>query len=531
MDLEGGRAKIAGGTAEVNKWLVAVTVMLPTLIEIIDSSVANVSLDHIRGSLSSGVDEAAWVLTSYLVSNAIIIPMTGWLSRVFGRKRYLIFSVVIFTVSSFMCGASTSLGMLVFFRVIQGLGGGAMQPMSQSILLETFPPEEHGMAMAIFGIGTLFGPIVGPLLGGYITDTLSWRWIFYVNIPIGLLAVFMISVFIYDPSYLRERRGEKADVWGLALLTIWVGALQIVVDKGQREDWFHSDFILILAAVAVLAFILFVIVELRFAKNPVVDLRVFRNLSFTGGNAVMFVAFFNLLGSIVLLPLYAQLLLGYTATLAGLVLSPGGIATIFTMLFAARFIGKHNPKYPLFFGILICALSTWKMSHLSLGADFSALVWSRVYLGLGMGLTFIPLTTLTLSSIPKPQMGNATGIYNLLRNLGGSIGVAFSTTMFARRAQVHQSRLVEHLTPFDSSFVEAVERGKALLQMRGIPEASSEKAILGRIYSEVVRQATMMGFNDAFLILSILMLSVMPLLFLLRRPAHQTRPAETTEFH
>ena len=524
MDEEGGRLGIAGGGATTNKWLVALTVMLPTLIEIIDTSVANVSLDHIRGSLSSGVDEAAWVLTSYLVSNAIIIPMTGWLSRAFGRKRYLLFSVIVFTIASFMCGASTSLEMLVFFRVIQGLGGGGMQPLSQSILLETFPPEEHGTAMAIFGVGAMFGPIVGPLMGGYITDTLTWRWIFYINIPIGLIAISMISMFIRDPSYLRERRGEKADIWGIALLTVWVGALQVVLDKGQREDWFHSDFILILAAVSVLAFVLFVIVELKFAKNPVVDLRVFRNITFSGGNIVMFIAFFNMIGSIVLLPLYAQLLLGYTATLAGLVLYPGGFATLFIMPFVARFIGKHNPKYPLFFGVLVCAFSSWKMSQFSLGSDFNALVWPRIYLGLGMGLTFIPLTTLTLSSIPKQQMGNATGIYNLLRNLGGSIGVAFATTMFARRAQVHQSRLVEHLTPFDSSFMEAVEKGKALLHMRGIPEASSEKAILGKIYSEVVRQATMIGFNDTFFILSIMMLCILPLLFLLRRPAHQTRP-------
>jgi DHA2 family multidrug resistance protein len=524
MNGQEGRFANAVGAIGASKWIVAVTVMLPTLIEIIDTSVANVSLDHIRGSLSSGIDESAWVLTSYLVSNAIIIPMTGWLSRTFGRKRYLTFSVLLFTASSFLCGSSTSLGMLVFFRVLQGIGGGALQPISQAILLETFPPREHGMAMAIFGIGAMFGPIAGPLMGGYITDTMSWRWIFYVNIPIGLFAVFMISVCIQDPPYLRRHKGEKVDTWGIALLAVWVGALQIVVDKGQREDWFRSDFILVLSAISVLALFLFVIVELRIAENPVVDLRAFRNVSFSSGNIVMFIAFFNLLGSIVLLPLYAQLLQGYTATLAGLVLSPGGVATLLTMPLVGRYIGRHNPKYPLFLGVVVCALSTWTMSHFSLAADFNALLWPRIYLGFGMGFLFIPLTTLTLSSVPKAQMGNATGIYNLLRNLGGSIGVAFSATMFTRRAQVHQSRMVEHLTPLDEGLRAALAKGQALLPSRGIPDALAENVTLARIYREVIRQATMMGFNDAFFMLSVLMACVLPLLFLLRRPAHQTSP-------
>ncbi len=513
----------AGGIG-AGKWIVAITVMLPTLIEIIDISVANVALDHIRGSLSSGIDESAWVLTSYLVSNAVIIPMTGWLARTFGRKRYLTFSVLLFTFASLLCGSSTSLGMLVFFRVLQGIGGGALQPMSQAILLETFPPREHGMAMAIFGVGAMFGPIAGPLMGGYITDALSWRWIFYVNIPIGLFAVFMIRMFIQDPPYLLHRRGEKVDAWGIALLTVWVGALQIVVDKGQREDWFHSDFILVLSGIVVLAFLLFVIVELFVAEHPVVDLRAFRNIPFASGNVVMFVAFFNLLGSIVLLPLFAQLLLGYTATLAGLVLSPGGIATLVTMPLVGRYITRHNPKHALVLGILLCAFSTWTMSNFSLNADFDSLLWPRIYLGFGMGLLFIPLTTLTLSSIPKPQMGNATSIYNLLRNLGGSIGVAFSATMFSRRAQVHQSRLVEHLTAMDEGLRAAVAKGQALLPSRGVPEATAGNTALGRIYGQVVRQATMMGFNDAFYLLSWMMACVLPLMLLLRRPAHQTTP-------
>ena len=525
MNGRGNRFDNAIGAMRDSKWIVAVTVMLPTLIEIIDVSVANVSLDHIRGSLSAGIDEAAWVLTSYLVSNAIIIPMTGWFARTFGRKRYLLFSILLFTAASFLCGSSTSLGMLVFFRVLQGIGGGALQPLSQAILLETFPPREHGIAMAIFGIGAMFGPIAGPLMGGYITDTLTWRWIFYVNIPIGLLAVAMVTMFIVDPPYMRRTEKVRVDTWGIVLLTLGIGALQIVLDKGQREDWFHSDFILVVSAISVLSLIAFVIVELFFAEQPIVDLRAFKNIPFTSGNVVMFVAFFNLLGSIVLLPLYAQILLGYTATLAGLVLSPGGVATLVTMPVVGKLIVKRNPKYILALGILLCAFSTRQMAGFNLASDFSSLMWPRIYLGFGMGLLFIPLTTLTLSSIPRPQMGNATSIYNLLRNLGGSFGVAFSTTIFARRAQFRQSHLTEHLTWFDRNFSAAVEWGQGILAGRGIPETAAKGTSMKMIYAQAVRQATAMGFNDAFWILSVLMACVLPLLLLMRRPEHQNGSA------
>jgi DHA2 family multidrug resistance protein len=314
------------------------------------------------------------------------------------------------------------------------------------------------------------------------------------------------------------------DAWGIALLTVGIGALQIVLDKGQREDWFHSDFILVFALISALSLAAFVIVELFYAEHPIVDLRAFKNIPFTSGNVVMFVAFFNLLGSIVLLPLYAQILLGYTATLAGLVLSPGGIATLVTMPVVGKLIVKRNPKYILALGILVCAFSTRQMAGFNLTSDFSSLMWPRIYLGFGMGLLFIPLTTLTLSSIPRPQMGNATSIYNLLRNLGGSIGVAFSTTMFARRAQLHQSHLTEHLTWYDRNFSAAVEWGRGMLAGRGVPETAAEGTSMKMIYGQAVRQATAMGFNDAFWILSVMMVCVLPLLLLMRRPEHQNSP-------
>lgn len=499
----------------MNKWLVAITVMLPTLIEIVDTSVVNVSLDHIRGSLSAGIDESTWTITSYLVSNAIIIPMTGWLSRLFGRKRYLIFSISMFTLSSLFCGSAWNLQSLVFFRILQGIGGGALQPISQSILLETFPPRQHGMAMAIFGIGIMFGPIIGPLLGGWITDNWSWHWIFFINIPIGIISILMVLFFIVDPPYMKRLK-MKIDYWGLAFLAIGLGCLQIVLDKGQREDWFSSSFITWLSLTSLVSLVLFAIVEF-FAKHPIVNLKAFKNLTFSTGNVVMFFAFFNLLGSIVLLPIYLQTLMGYTATLAGLVLGPGGIATLIAMPIAGRLVTKINPKAILAFGIIMAAYSTYLMSQFNLLADFNTIIWPRVVLGVGMGFLFIPLTTLTMSSIRKEDMGNASAIYNLLRNLGGSFGVAFVTTMLARRAQLHQVHLVEHLTPFNTGYQLTLSRVDQFLQHMGVDVSTAQQGSLSVIHGQLLRQASMLSFNDAFYLLSVLLICTLPLLLLIRR--------------
>jgi DHA2 family multidrug resistance protein len=499
----------------MNKWLVALTVMLPTLIEIIDTSVVNVSLDHIRGSLSAGIDESTWTITSYLVSNAIIIPMTGWLSRYFGRKRYLIFSISLFTLSSLFCGLAWNLQSLVFFRILQGIGGGALQPISQSVLLETFPPIQHGMAMAIFGVGIMFGPIVGPVLGGWITDNWSWHWIFFINIPIGIISILLVILVIIDPPYMKRMK-MKIDYWGLAFLSIGLGCLQIVLDKGEREDWFTSNFITWLSIVAAVSLTLFIIIEL-FAEHPIVNLKTFKNLTFTTGNIIMFSAFFNLFGSIVLLPIFLQSLMGYTSTLAGMVLGPGGFATLFAMPVAGRLITKTNPKRLLGFGIIVAAYSTHLMSQFNLAADFYTIIWPRVVLGVGMGFIFIPLTTMTMSGIRKEEMGNAAGIYNLLRNLGGSFGVAFVTTMVARRAQFHQNHLVAHLTPFDTRYQIASSQLSQSLQQKGFDAVSSHNAGLSGLYGQLLRQASMLSFNDAFYLISILMICTFPLLLLMRR--------------
>jgi DHA2 family multidrug resistance protein len=483
----------------MNKWIIALTVMLPTLIEIVDTSVVNVALDHIRGSLSAGIDESTWTITSYLVSNAIIIPMTGWLSRLFGRKRYLIISISLFTLSSLLCGLSWDLQSLIFFRVLQGIGGGALQPISQSILLETFPRKQHGMAMALFGVGIMFGPIIGPLLGGWITDNWSWHWIFFINIPIGIISILMVMFFIVDPPYMKRMK-MKIDYWGLALLAVGLGCLQIVLDKGQMEDWFSSGFITWMTGISVVSMVLFLVVE-YFAEHPIVNLR----------------TFFNLFGSIVLLPIYLQSLMGYTATLAGMVLGPGGVATLIAMPIAGRLVTKVNPKGLLAFGIIVSAYSTHLMSQFNLMADFNTIIWPRIVLGVGMGFLFIPLTTMTMSSVKKEDMANASAIYNLLRNLGGSFGVAFVTTILARRAQLHEVRLAEHLTPFDINYQIAQQKASQLLQYRGLDPSMADQGSLGMIYGRLIKQASMMAFNDAFYLLSIFMICIIPLVFLMKK--------------
>jgi len=407
---------------------------------------------------------------------------------------------------------------LIVFRIFQGLGGGALQPISQSILLETFPPRLHGVAMAVFGIGIMFGPIAGPVLGGVITDYWSWHWIFFINIPVGIISIFMTMLVIKDPPYMKKTR-MKLDYPGLLLVALGLGCLQIILDRGQREDWFESSMISWLTIISVVSLALFLIVELR-TKEPVIDLRVFRNISFATGNVIMFFAFFNLFGSIVLLPIYLQTLMGYTATLAGLVLGPGGFSSIIALSIAGRLVTRINPKWILAFGISTAALSTYMMSQFNLSADFITVMWPRIILGFGMGFIFIPLTNLSLSIIKKEGMGNATALFNLIRNLGGSFGIAFVSTVLARRAQFHQSNLVSHLTPFDMPYQIAVEKLKAFFHTLGFTDTMAKMAADGSIYRNLIKQASMIAFNDTFWLMSIMLVATLPLLLIFKRPRH-----------
>jgi DHA2 family multidrug resistance protein len=498
----------------VNKWIVALTVILPTLIEVIDTSVVNVSLDHIRGSLSAGLDEATWTITSYLVANAIIIPLTGWLSRVFGRKNYILFSVALFTFSSFMCGSAQSLSSLIFFRALQGVGGGGLQPISQAILLETFPPAEYGRAMAIFGVGVLFGPIIGPLMGGWITDNWSWNWIFYINIPIGIISLIMIMLFIQDPPYLKRAR-EKIDYWGLSFIVLGIGALQIMLDKGQREDWFSSVFIIRLAIIAIISLTLFVLVELK-TPDPVLNIRQLKNISFASANAIQFISFFGLFGSIVLLPLFLQQLMGYNAFLAGLIIAPGGLTTLLVMPIVGQLVTRINPKAILFTGLLLFSYSMWMMARFNLYVDYNTIIWTRIVMGVGMGTVFIPLVTMAFITIKKEEMGNATSIFSILRNIAGSFGIAFMTTILARRAQFHQFRFIEHLNPFDPQYQLGVNKATAALVAKSA--GASVQAANGVLYQQMMRESSLRSFTDAFYIGAVVLLCVLPLVFLLKRP-------------
>lgn len=495
------------------KWLVTLSVMIPTLLEILDTSIANVALGHIQGSLSAGQDEVTWVLTSYLVANAVVIPMSGWLSRVMGRKNYLMASVTVFTVASMLCGLARSLEALVFFRIVQGLGGGGLQPMSQAILLETFPPRQRGLAMAIFAMGAVLGPILGPLLGGYITDNYSWIWIFYINVPLGIVALMMCWAFIFDPPYLQRREsGETVDFMGLALLSVGLGCLQVVLDKGQGDDWFASNHIVIMSVVAAACLITLVWWELRH-PNPIVDLRIFRQRNFAAGNVVMFFGFFAFFGSIVLLPMFLQNLMGYTSYLAGLVLGPSGAIMLVLLPFVGKMTERIDARFLLCFGLTVSGLSLVFMSHFTLQIDIGTAILGRNIQAIGIAFFFVPLSFLTMSSLSRASMNNASALFSLLRNLGGSFGTAFVTTLLARRAQIHQSHLVEHLTPYDPAFTQARD---ALQHYMGLDPIEAA----GLIYRSMQQQAGYMAYVDVFHVQAMLFFGLAVFMWILRRPDH-----------
>jgi DHA2 family multidrug resistance protein len=497
-------------------WLIAASVMLATFMEVLDTSVANVALPHIAGNLSATTEEATWVLTSYLVSNAIILPATGWLTTFVGRKRFLVICIIIFTLASALCGAATSLGMLVFARILQGAGGGALQPIAQSVLLESFPPEKRGSAMAIFGLGVVVAPIIGPTLGGWITDNYSWRWIFYINLPVGALAVVMANLFIEDPPYIRNRRPGRIDYIGFGLMALGLAMLQLVLDLGQREDWFHSTRISLITLVAVAALIAFVIWELT-TEEPIVNLRVFKNRNFAVGTLLISSVGLVLYGSIALLPLFLQTLLGYPAVQSGMAVSPRGFGSIASMLIVGRLIGKVDGRFLIMFGFAVLAYSTWMLAGLNLEIATRNVVWPNIISGFAMGFIFVPLTTLTMGTLTNEQMGNAAGLYNLMRNTGGSIGIALVTTLLARGAQTHQAVMVAHLTPYDPAFQERLRLlTGALLRSMGDPVGAAQRAY-GVIYGTLVRQAMLLSYIDNFRLLAALCLACIPLALLFKR--------------
>jgi len=515
----------------VNPWLIAMTVMLATFMEVLDTSIANVALPHIAGSLSASVDESTWVLTSYLIANAIILPLSGWLTELFGRKRFYMTCVVIFTASSLLCGIAPSLQLLVFFRIMQGLGGGGLQPSAQAILADTFPPRQRGIAFSIYGMAVVFAPAIGPTLGGWITDSYSWRWLFYINVPVGILSLLLVSRLIHNPPALAGKPLTRANLlsmdWmGMGLLALGLGSLEFVLDKGQEDDWFGSGKIRFLVAIAIVCLIVVVIRELVI-RHPVVDLKLYKDRNFSLSNILIFCLGFVLAGSTVLLPQFLQTLLGYSATRAGMVLSPGGIVLIFTMPMAGLLLGRIGARPMIVFGFIVLGSSLWLTSRLQLQTDYATFTIVRMMASVGLASLFTPISTTCFSRVPPGKNNAASSLYNLMRNLGSSFGIAAVTTVLARRVQLHQSRLTEHLSEAHIR-VRQTQTGQYLAQHGdglGLPAARAARML----YRSVLQQAGAMAYLDAFWLLGTLCF-VMPVFALfivkVKHASAPTLPAE-----
>ena len=444
----------------INPWLIAMVVMLATFMEVLDTSVANVALPHIAGNLSSTVDEATWVLTSYLVANAVVLPLGGYLSSLFGRKRFYMTCVGLFTVSSMLCGLAPSLPWLIFFRVLQGMGGGALQPTSQAILVETFPHEKRGAAMAFYGMGVVLAPIVGPVLGGWITDNYSWHWIFLINIPVGILSLLLTYRLVFDPPTLKRvslKEGFRIDYLGIGVLTLGLAALEIVLDEGQRRDWFGSNLIIVSAIVAVVCLVGVVFYLLK-KENPIIDLRLLKDRNFAVSTVMLFVLGFVLYGSLALLPIFLQTLLGYTASLSGRILSPGGVVILVMMPVVAVLLRHFDTRFLIATGFITCGLGLLWMSNFNLEVDFTTAMYSRMVQSLGLAFLFVPMNVTAFQNITPDKTSYASGMLNLVRNIGGSTGIALVSTILSRRSQVHQANLVANLDPASLAYQGFLDR-------------------------------------------------------------------------
>jgi len=488
--------------------------MTATFMVVLDSSVANVALPHIAGNLSASTDEATWVLTSYLVSNAIMLPATNWITRRIGRKRLLMYSILLFTGASMLCGAAIDMQMLILARILQGVGGGGMQPLAQSILLESFPVGQHGKAMAVYGTGIVVAPVIGPTLGGWITDSYSWRWIFYINLPVGVLALFLAAAFIEDPPYVRAKVRESIDSLGFALMALWLGTLQLVLDKGQESDWFGALWIRFTAAISVAALIAFIARELR-CREPIVHLRILLNRNFATGTLITGLYGFVLYSTTALLPLFLQTLLGYPALDSGLAVSPRGLGSMLSMLVAGSLANRVDSRHMLTFGFIVLGVSTMMLGHVDLEISMFTVAVPNFFNGFAGGFIFVPLTTMTMSRLRKQEIGNAAGIYNLVRNIGGSIGIASVTTLLVRHAQIHQNFLAAHFTAADAT--RGLARGlEASLYNSGTSFYDAQQRALGAIYGLLEQQASLLAYVDNFRILGFLCFTCIPFVFLFR---------------
>ena len=513
-------SKLRMPDGSINPWVIAVTVTLATFMEVLDTSIANVALPHISGNLSAGADESTWVLTSYLVSNAIVLPLSGWISGLIGRKRFYMSCVALFTVSSFLCGLAPSLGVLVLFRILQGIGGGGLQPSEQAILNDTFPLEKRGMAFAVYGVAVVVAPTIGPWLGGWITDNFSWRWIFYINVPVGILSLVLTSLLVSDPPYMKRakvKEGFRIDYIGIGLISLGLGSMQIILDKGERDDWLSSGFIQVFFVLMVIGIIAGIIWELR-EEHPVVDLRMLKDRNFAVATLAMFFLGFVLYASTVLIPQFLQQMMGYTAELAGLALSPGGAVIMFMMPVVGILISRVNTKYLIAFGCTISALSLFVMAGWNLQIDYKHAVLARMMQSFGLAFLFIPINVSAFSFVPKEKTNMGTGIINLARNIGASVGIATVTTLLQRRTQFHQSQLMERVNSLSLAFQSKLHAITAAFTSGGSSGPGAASQAYGQVYGTVQRQAAMMAFVDNFHMLGIVFFVVIPVLMLLKRP-------------
>jgi len=507
-----------------NPWLIAFSVMLATFMEVLDTSVANVALPHIAGSLSATPEEATWVLTSYLVSNAIILPTAAWFSTVFGRKRFLLACIVLFTLASAGCGAAPSLSLLVLMRIFQGIGGGALQPIAQAVLLESFPPARRGVAMAAYGIGVVVAPILGPTLGGWVTENYTWRWIFYINLPVGVLAVLMTEAFIEDPPYLRRREGwTQIDYIGFGLMAVGLATLQVMLDRGQEDDWFSAVWVRYFAVIAAVSLTAFLIRELR-TRDPIVDLRILRNRNFAVGTVLITVLGMVLYSMVAMLPLFLQILMGYSALLSGLAITPRGLGALLTNIFVGRVIAIVDGRILIAIGFALVGWSGLIFSQMNLQIAMSNVVWANFLNGVGTALIFVSLATTTMGTLRNEQMGNATGIFNLMRNIGGSVGIAGMATFLDRWAQSHQAVLVSHLTPYDPVYQQWLATAQSGLRTQVGAIAAGPKT-LGVLYNLLGQQAHLLAFMDNFRVVSYLSLLAVPAVLLFKRARGRGAPA------
>jgi MFS transporter, DHA2 family, multidrug resistance protein len=502
-----------------NPWLVGVVVALAAFMEVLDTSIANVALPHIAGNLGISNDESTWVLTSYLVSNAIVLPISGWLAGAVGRKRFFAMCLVLFTLSSLLCGIAPSLVILLLARVVQGAGGGGLQPMAQAILADSFPPVQRGLAFALYGITAIMAPTIGPTLGGWITDNFSWRWIFFINLPVGLLTVLLVLRLVEDPPYLARisRAGIRLDYMGFGLLVLGIGALQVLLDRGQQDDWFGSPFITTLAIVSGAALIALVIWE-WFHHQPIMEVRLFKNLNFLGANLMMFMLGVVLFASIVLMPQFLQTLLGYTAEMAGLAISAGGLMLLLEMPIVGQLTGLVQTRWIIAAGWLALTLAMSYSAHrIDLFISFGAAAWLRVAQVVGLGLLFVPVTLAAYVGMPAEKSNSVAGLVNFMRNLGSSVGTSLVTTLVARRSQFHQVHLVSRIASDNPAFQGQLTSLTQQLADAGLGTYEAQRQSYARFYRTVLIQAQTLAYVDTYWFLAALAIVMFGLSFLLRR--------------